>query len=228
MGETLLVDADLEGRRCKFVVDTGSNITIVRPDLVETLTSGKIVPTKTVLRTVTGETAPVRGRGKLKITVGNSLTEHDVWLADIVEEGIIGLDYLMANNCQVDLARKVLHIGNDEVRLFNQVQSAVNGLSRIVVRRTIAIPAMSEAIIPGKLDKCGERNAWAAIGPVDNTHRKLLVARTLVDLSAEDLPVRVMNLTNGYVSLKKGAEIALCEPIGCGQEFGTSICRWRR
>ena len=50
---------------------------------------------------------------------------------------------------------------------------------------------------------------------MDNTHRKLLVARTLVDLSAEDLPVRVMNLTNGYVSLKKGAEIALCEPIGC-------------
>ena len=158
MGETLLVDADLEGRWCKFVVDTGSNITIVRPDLVETLTSGKIVPTKTVLRAVTGETAPVRGRGKLKITVGNSLTEHDVWLADIVEEGIIGLDYLMANNCQVHLARKVLHIGNDEVRLFNQVQPVVNGLSRIVVRRTIAIPAMSEAIIPGKLDKCGERN----------------------------------------------------------------------
>ena len=28
-----------------------------------------------------------------------------------------------------------------------------------------------------------------------------------------------MNLTNGYVSLKKGAEIALCETIGCVRNF---------
>ena len=60
------------------------------------LRSGKILPTETFLRTVTGETAPVRGM--LNITVANSKTEHDVWIADIVDEGIIGLDYLMANN----------------------------------------------------------------------------------------------------------------------------------
>ena len=60
----------------------------------------RILPTKTVLRTVTGETAPVKGRGHLRIALGNCETKHDVWVADIVEEGIIGLDYLMANNCQ--------------------------------------------------------------------------------------------------------------------------------
>ena len=58
VGDTLLVDAKIEGRWCKCVVDTGSNITIVRPDVIE-LRSGKILPTETVLRTVTGETAPV-------------------------------------------------------------------------------------------------------------------------------------------------------------------------
>lgn len=45
VGDTLLVDAKIEGRWCKCVVDTGSNITIVRPDVIE-LRSGKILPTE--------------------------------------------------------------------------------------------------------------------------------------------------------------------------------------
>lgn len=151
----------------------------------------------------------------MNITVGNSETEHDVWIADIVEEGIIGLDYLMANNFQVNLAGKLLLVGDDEVPLVGQVRPVVNGLTRIVVRRTVAVPAMSEAIIPGKLKKCGEQRTWAVLEPVANSKRNLLVARTLVDLSADDLPIRVMNLTNGYISLKKGTEIATCEPVAC-------------
>ena len=50
---------------------------------------------------------------------------------------------------------------------------------------------------------------------MDNPTSKLLVARTLVDLSTDNLPVRVMNLTNGYVSLKKGTRIAMCQPATC-------------
>ena len=115
------MDAKVEGRWCKLVVDTGSNITIVRPDVIEA-SSARILPTKTVLRTVTGETAPVKGRGHLRIALGNCKTKHDVWVADIVEEGIIGLDYLMANNCQVDLGGKLLYVGNDEVPLFSESQ----------------------------------------------------------------------------------------------------------
>ena len=195
-------------------MDTGSNITIVRPDVIEA-SSAKIMPTKTVLGTVTGETAPVQGRGLLRVTLGNCETTHDVWVANIVEEGIIGLDYLVANNCQVDLGGKLLYLGNDEVPLFSESQPQSNSLSRVVVRRTVAVPAMSEAIIPGELKRELGRSAWATIEPIENLKCKLLVARTLVDLTIKDLPVRVMNLTNDYISLKRGTEIGLCGPVTC-------------
>ena len=55
----------------------------------------------------------------------------------------------MANNCQVDLGSKLLYVGNGEVLLFRESQPLSNSLSRIVVRQTVAVPAMSEAIIPG-------------------------------------------------------------------------------
>ena len=214
VGESLLVEANIEGRWCKCVVDTGSNITIVRPDMIE-LSSVMIQPTKTEIRTVAGGTVPVRGHGKLKITIGDSEKEHDVWVADIVEEGLIGLDYLVANGCQVDLAGKLLYVGNDEVPLISQPQPETSSMFRIVVRRTVAITAMSEAVIPGRLDSCDKQNRWAVTEPMKSSNGKLLVARALVDLTAENLPIRVMNLTNGYVSLKKGTEIAVCEPVEC-------------
>ena len=63
----------------------------------------------------------------------------------------------MANNCQVDLGGKLLYVGNDEVPLFSESQPS-NSLSRIVVWRTVAVPAMSEAIIPGELKRGLGRN----------------------------------------------------------------------
>ena len=188
------MDAKVEGRWCKLVVDT------LWTHVIEA-SSARILPTKTVLRTVTGETAPVKGRGHLRIALGNCETKHDVWVADIVEKGIIGLDYLMANNCQVDL--------------FSEFQPLSTSLSRIVVRRTVAVPAMSEAIIPGELKRGLGRNVWATIEPMKNSKCNLLVARTLVDVTVKELPARVMNLTNDYISLKRGTEIALCGPVTC-------------
>ena len=66
-------------------------------------------------------------------------------------QGIIRLDYLMDNNCQVDLGGKQLLVGNDEVPLFSESQPLSNSLSRIVVWQMVALPVMSEAIIPGEL-----------------------------------------------------------------------------
>ena len=95
------------------------------------------MPTKTVLRRVTEETAPVQGRGLLRVTVGNCETTHNVWVTNIVEEGVIGLDYLVPNNCQGDLGGKLLYLGNDEVPLFSDSQPQLKSLSRIVVQRTV-------------------------------------------------------------------------------------------
>ena len=106
-------------------------------------------------------------------------------------------------------------MGNDEVPLFSESQPLSNSLSRIVVRRTVAVPAMSEAIIPGELKRGLGRNVWATIEPMENSKCNLLVARTLVDVTVKELPVRVMNLTNDYISLKRGTVIALCAPVTC-------------
>ena len=69
--DSLRVDGKIENVSCQFVIDTGSNITIVRPDVIAgTAAEQMIVPVESSLRTVTGESAPVVGRVLLKFCLG--------------------------------------------------------------------------------------------------------------------------------------------------------------
>ena len=48
--------------------------------------------------------------------------------------------------------------------------------------------------------------------------------KTLVILSADGLPLRFMNLTNGYASFKKRTEIASCVPVTTGHKCWGDRC----
>jgi hypothetical protein len=62
--DSLIVSGKIEDVPCEMVVDTGSNITVVRPDMVRRISESRRVDIKPVvscLRSVTGDTTPVRG-----------------------------------------------------------------------------------------------------------------------------------------------------------------------
>lgn len=50
-----------------MVVDTGANITIVRPDVLTKQLRTSVLATTSVLKTTTGETATVHGKLPLKV-----------------------------------------------------------------------------------------------------------------------------------------------------------------
>ena len=69
----MIVSGSIEGVNCDMVVDTGSNITIVRPDVLERVIKDvgvDVQPADKLLRTVTGETTPIIGQSKVLIQVG--------------------------------------------------------------------------------------------------------------------------------------------------------------
>mgnify|MGYP002804614138 CR=1 FL=1 len=67
----LLCEVLVEGFPCKVTVETGSNITIINSALLSSLNIAlnKIKPVRNSVKTVTGETVPLVGRGPLLITV---------------------------------------------------------------------------------------------------------------------------------------------------------------
>jgi len=102
-GDSCYVPITVEGVPCLALLDTGSTVTLVRPDMVPGWI--RFDDTTVRLRTVTGELAPMKGRGLLTISVGGATVCHQVWIAAVQDPCILGVDILRATGCQLDLQR---------------------------------------------------------------------------------------------------------------------------
>ena len=197
-GNSLLVEGNINGRLCCITIDTGSDITIVRPDLVQ---KGSIDwnPKAEWMSTVTGERAPIHGRGRLMLEIGGLQIQHDVVVADIKDECILGTDFLTPNRCIVDLKNSVLIINNEQIPLLRSKEMTIPTCSKVTLDSTIDLPPMTEAVACGRLLGQPRNTTWGILEP-DTLQPKpldgLLVGRTLVDPYAEKVPVRLLNLTN--------------------------------
>ncbi|KAJ8362265.1 hypothetical protein AAFF_G00386650 [Aldrovandia affinis] len=87
------------------------DITVSEPTVVVGRAGGTPVePTAVQLRTVTGELAPLVGKSMLTVSVGGRAVRHPVWIAAVQEPCILGLDFLKATGCQLDLKRGTVRL----------------------------------------------------------------------------------------------------------------------
>ena len=205
--DALTVRGDVQGYPCRIVVDTGSNVTIVRPDVLErhgTALPPCIRPTSSLLSTATGETVPVRGKGPLRIRVGGVAITQDTLVADIKDECIVGLDFMLANNYVVEVANGTLRIGEEEVPLYRPVAHVLTSCRRVVAMKNVRIPAQSGATILCDIPSESNGQGWCEIVPAAGRRapRYLVVKRALVNLRPGGLPVSVVNASDKPISIE--------------------------
>ncbi|UYV76858.1 K02A2.6-like [Cordylochernes scorpioides] len=93
----LATEGLVNGVPCRMVIDSGTNVTLLRVDLAQRMGSiSKRIPVSNelVLQTATGEQAKFHGTVVLKFQIGNNLFSHLGYLADIKDDCLIGLDVL--------------------------------------------------------------------------------------------------------------------------------------
>ena len=108
------------------------------------------------------ESAPLIGRVMLKFRLGFFETRQEVWLAKIADPCIIGLDFLMAHGCHVNIV----------VRIGSQVWAFTNGekrCCRVIAVETVVIPARSEFLIRRKLNEKVSLT-WGTVGPAQKVN----------------------------------------------------------
>lgn len=143
VGDFCHVPVTVEGVPCSALVDTGSTVTLVRPDIVPGWTQCE--PTTVQLRTVTGELAPMKGKGIMTLTVGGRTVRHPVWVAAVQDPCILGLDFLRSTGCQLDLNRGTLSFqGGTEVTMAPLMSHSLNPtnplLQQLKQQRLMAAP----------------------------------------------------------------------------------------
>jgi len=133
-----------------------------------------------------------------------------VFVAEITDEFILGLDVLLAYDTSVELGRHLLRLGQEEVRLWNSGVRPTS--SRLSLVSDKVVPAQCEKVVMARIEApMGAANVL--VEPSPKTAREgQYTARTLVRVRPR-VHVRIMNVTNQYQVLSDGTTIGQGEPV---------------
>ncbi|GBL81193.1 Retrovirus-related Pol polyprotein from transposon 412 [Araneus ventricosus] len=223
----LYLEGSICGIPCLMLVDTGANVTLVRTDLAQKMKENFIYTAPNIsLKTATGEKAEIRGKLDAAIECGCRKFQHKIYVADITDPCILGLDFLQKFNFTVDLEKNEIRTGGEEIPLFS-ASAEHSKLCSVLAKEKTIIPARSECLIQGVPEASGKFRYAVTDFPSEVSQKGVLVAATLVDLKKGAIPVRVLNLDHKPKTIDKGAVIATCEPVvdivARPQEFSESL-----
>ena len=216
--DSLILAGSINGKACDITIDTGSNISIVRTDLLTEEDQICVQPVSSCLRTVTGKRAPIHGKGELQLRIGSLNLRHPMWVADIQDKCILGLDFLQRHDCLVNLKDSSLSIRQQEFPLRKSSVETVPSCYRVTLANHVSIPPLSEAVVSVKIEGGRDGTRWGMLESPPSDEKGcqvdgVLIGRTLVDMQKETIPLRVMNLSRELKVVRRGATLACCEPV---------------
>ncbi|GFX22470.1 retrovirus-related Pol polyprotein from transposon 412 [Trichonephila clavipes] len=160
-----------------------------------------------------GEKIDIHGKLKVKIQFGDTTYQHAVYVADIADPFILGLDFLKEHGFTLDFNKNELRSIHEEVTIF-KIKHRTESIRQVTANENITIPPRTEIIVPGYIGNDVSFNS-GLVGSAENKANGLLIASTLVDLSRKTIPVRICNVTEKPRVFQKGEVLATCSPVTC-------------
>lgn len=207
---SLAIEGKIFGKKVVVTLDKGASHSIIRSDLMENVEHlGGIT-----LRTATGENVNIKGKEIARIEVGTMKIDHVFVVADIMDEVILGLDFMLSHGFNLDLDNRLLKCGNMEVSLDITATTGM-GVRKVVMQSSRKLPPNSESVLWVRvLNKPIQKCLLLVEANDANLVNGLLVGKTLVEVKDSKLiPIRILNFTNSYKHLKKGTVIGQCHEI---------------
>ena len=214
---SLYVFVDLQGITVFALVDSGSTISVIHPDVlarIPGMVDADIEHPGGELRMADGGVVRTLGSVNLCMKIGtdNLSMEHKMVVAPVEAPAVLGLDFLRAHRCILDVDGCTLRVGGalHACRSLTDMPACYH----ISMTETVVVPPRSEMIIPGVV--LGNPHFTAAMiesGDIPLCDGRVALAKMLVNPSNGDVPVRLMNLGNQPETLPEGLVLGSCGPV---------------
>ncbi|GLV44560.1 hypothetical protein CBL_12093 [Carabus blaptoides fortunei] len=207
----LLAEGEADGVRCRMVVDTGANVTLVHPKIIKLAqpprSQGQPVD-NLELRTVT--------QRKINIHIGHTSVMHTVYIANIEDDVILGLDFLRRYRCVNDPVNNLLRIGHEDIMLENRNQND-HMRCQLICASTLEIPPMTEILVPVFCATSSSKKLMIVEPQLLNGCTPgLIVTRAVMHVDNQETALRIMNVATTPRMISKNTVSAFCEPVGAG------------
>jgi hypothetical protein len=104
--DSLHAEGHMGDKSCPVISDTGASMMVTRPDI--TGLPERDLLTKCALQTAPGETLPILKEVLVTLTLGRHPLITSVFIANITDEFILGLNVMHAHNASMNLRHHVV------------------------------------------------------------------------------------------------------------------------
>ena len=199
--------AKIEQEPIPLLLDTGANTNVLSLDVYENIIKGKVGLEQSELKLfrANGEPIGVKGRVACATTIGGEKYEVDYVVADLPEvPGILGMEFLSANQCSIELAKGVMRCKGKEIELVKIPQGDAI--------RVTEVKLPPQQVIKIDVGITGEGKGWVSYGALlDNLGVMAQDGELVSGESATS--VNVINVGSGEINLLSGMVIGRIERV---------------
>ena len=202
-----------------MLIDTGSTDTLIDMSVYHQIPKEQRPELETCgigVRQVDGSPLQVCGSAWVDLKIGKTVCPVRAVFADIPLPGMLGMNWLLAIGGSLDLHKMELNINGERIKCTGSDGESFVG--RVVVTETTVIPPGHEVIAAGTIvSQYKGPSGPAIIEPVEYGGRLgekgLILARTLVTIPSEVVPIRILNPNKEKRVVRAGTTAAMVTPI---------------
>jgi transposase InsO family protein len=224
------VDIECMGQERPFLLDSGSDVTIVPADFVKGI---RLFPTNKRAFAANATEIDLLGEVTVELKIGNILIPTRVIVSNSVAEGLIGYDWLANNDVFWGFGFGRILIQGQVVPLSARSDEEIH-CNRVVVQKSTTIPSFSETVIPariifgvGQIRSCTDETQAEhnmSMEPSETEHG-LCVAGALLPPRSYNLPARIVNVSGRSVRLHEGETLGKTQVLKTADVIETECVR---
>ena len=111
----MFIPVIIQDRELHFLIDTGATISLISRNVINDMHSVKVYGTRVQLSQANGSEIRVHGESEVDMEIGSTSHRVDVIIADIEQDGILGMDFLQSASARVDCERRTVTIRGEVI-----------------------------------------------------------------------------------------------------------------
>lgn len=201
-GVSLIVPIKVNGFEISAVVDTGANVTVLSEELAHSLGQLEVVEHCKLSCAAQKSGMMAKKVQGIILELGKKSFVTDVYIAPITDKVLLGLDFLKANDCIVNLKINQIEVDGHKVQasLKRNSEGQEFQVGRVKTKQIIKVPPGSVVVTTIKLEKPVDRGkTFIFESCLENPD--LMIPSVFVQ-GNDKVPIQLINSVNHHITIR--------------------------
>ncbi|XP_056006949.1 uncharacterized protein LOC130050723 [Ostrea edulis] len=211
------VTARIHGMDTYLLVDTGATVSLLSTicyDNIARATGQSLTKVDRDVLSASGSALKVLGKVAVDFNLDGTALQHEMIIADITVDGILGLDFLVRHKAVIDMCLHQISISGTEHPI--KLEGSASSYKVAIVHR-VTVPPRSELMVEGQIctgSDGGLPTQAGLIEPSENFQKSgsCFLAKTLVRRQ-NTVPLRIMNISEDSKTIYPGTVVGKLSAI---------------